>query len=55
MAIALHFHVDFSPDAIYPFDARRVAKRLRHGADFAALNALNGGEAMRCVNDQQPL
>ena len=30
-------HLHLSPDAIYPFDARGVAKRFRHAAIFGAL------------------
>ena len=48
-------HVHLSPDAIYPFDARGVAKRFRHAAIFGALDALNNGETMRFVNDHDPL
>ena len=48
-------HVHTSPDAIYPFDARGVAKRFRHAAIFGALDALNPGETMRFVNDHDPL
>ena len=48
-------HVHLSPDAIYPFDARGVAKRIRHAAIFGALDALNAGETMRFVNDHDPL
>jgi len=48
-------HVHLSPDAIYPFDARGVAKRFRHAAIFGALDALHPGETMRFVNDHDPL
>lgn len=48
-------HVHTSPDAIYPFDARGVAKRFRHAAIFGALDALRAGETMRFVNDHDPL
>jgi len=48
-------HLHLSPDAIYPFDARGVAKRFRHAAIFGALDALRPGEAMRFVNDHDPL
>ncbi len=48
-------HQHLSPDAIYPFDARGVAKRFRHAAIFGALDALAGGETMRFVNDHDPL
>lgn len=48
-------HRHLSPDAIYPFDARGVAKRFRHAAIFGALDALQPGETMRFVNDHDPL
>lgn len=44
-----------TPEAIYPFDARGVAKRFRHAAIFGALDALQPGETMRFVNDHDPL
>ena len=44
-----------SPEAIYPFDARGVAKRFRHAAIFGALDSLTPGETMRFVNDHDPL
>lgn len=53
MSQTLHLHQ--SPDAIYPFDARGVAKRFRHAAIFGALDALKPGETMRFVNDHDPL
>jgi uncharacterized protein (DUF2249 family) len=53
MASAPHLHL--SPDAIYPFDARGIAKRFRHAAIFGAVDALNPGETMRFVNDHDPL
>ena len=40
---------------VYPFDARGIGKRFRHAAIFGALDALNPGEAMRFVNDHDPL
>lgn len=40
---------------IHPFDARGVARRFRHSAIFGALDALQAGEAMRFVNDHDPL
>ena len=43
------------PEAVYPFDARGVAKRFRHAAIFGALEALVEGETMRFVNDHDPL
>jgi Uncharacterized conserved protein (DUF2249) len=43
-------HAHLSPDAIYPFDARGVAKRFRHAAIFGALDALSRGEIMRFVS-----
>ncbi|MEK7737794.1 MAG: DUF2249 domain-containing protein [Pseudomonadota bacterium] len=48
-------HLHLSPDAIYPFDARGIAKRFRHAAIFGALDALRAGETMRFVNDHDPL
>ncbi|NYT86745.1 DUF2249 domain-containing protein [Pusillimonas harenae] len=42
-------------DAVYPFDARGVAKRFRHAAIFGALSALQPGETMRFCNDHDPL
>ena len=39
----------------YPFDARAIGHRFRHAAIFGALDALNPGEAMRFVNDHDPL
>lgn len=41
--------------ATYPFDARAIAKRFRHAAIFGALEALAPGEAMRFVNDHDPI
>ena len=48
-------HLHLSPDSIYPFDARGIARRFRHSAIFGALGALEPGEAMRFVNDHDPL
>ncbi|AJX34156.1 DUF2249 domain-containing protein [Burkholderia oklahomensis] len=48
-------HLHLSSTAIYPFDARGVAKRFRHAAIFGALDALQSGETMRFVNDHDPL
>ena len=48
-------HLHLTPDAIYPFDARGIAKRLRHAAIFGALDALRAGETMRFMNDHDPL
>ncbi|WP_300452372.1 DUF2249 domain-containing protein [Accumulibacter sp.] len=44
-----------TPEAIYPFDARGIAKRFRHAAIFGALDALIVGETMRFSNDHDPL
>lgn len=45
-----------SPEpAAHLFDARGVARRFRHSAIFGALGALQPGEAMRFVNDHDPL
>ncbi|MCX7177386.1 MAG: DUF2249 domain-containing protein [Proteobacteria bacterium] len=48
-------HLHLSPDAIYSFDARGIAKRFRHAAIFGALDALRPGETMRFCNDHDPL
>jgi uncharacterized protein (DUF2249 family) len=40
---------------VHPFDARGIARRFRHSAIFGALDALQPGEAMRFVNDHDPL
>lgn len=42
-------------EAVHPFDARGVARRFRHAAIFGALDALTPGEAMRFLNDHDPL
>jgi len=39
----------------YPFDARAIAHRFRHSAIFGALDVLQAGEAMRFVNDHEPI
>ncbi len=39
----------------YPFDAHAIAHRFRHSAIFGALDSLNPGEAMRFVNDHDPI
>jgi uncharacterized protein (DUF2249 family) len=44
-----------TPAALYPFDARGIAKRFRHAAIFGALDALHPGETMRFCNDHDPL
>lgn len=44
-----------TPEALYPFDARGIAKRFRHAAIFGALDALRPGETMRFCNDHDPL
>lgn len=44
-----------TPLALYPFDARGVAKRFRHAAIFGAFDALFPGETMRFCNDHDPL
>ena len=48
-------HDHSTPEAIYPFDARGIAKRFRHAAIFGALDALRPGETMRFCNDHDPL
>ncbi|RQH09622.1 DUF2249 domain-containing protein [Paraburkholderia dinghuensis] len=39
----------------FVFDARGISKRFRHAAIFGALESLDRGEAMRFVNDHDPL
>lgn len=39
----------------HAFDARGIARRFRHSAIFGAFAALEPGEAMRFVNDHDPL
>ena len=41
--------------ALYPFDARGIAKRFRHAAIFGAFDVLLPGETMRFCNDHDPL
>lgn len=53
MSSCAHHHV--TPEAVYGFDARGVAKRFRHAAIFGAIDALTAGETMRFVNDHDPL
>jgi len=52
---AIHVCDHSTPEAVYPFDARGVAKRFRHAAIFGALDALLPGETMRFCNDHDPL
>jgi uncharacterized protein (DUF2249 family) len=40
---------------VHPFDARGISRRFRHAAIFGALEALHPGDAMRFVNDHDPL
>ena len=49
----MHDHT--TAEAIYPFDARGIARRFRHSAIFGALGALRNGETMRFVNDHDPI
>ena len=44
-----------TPEALYSFDARGIAKRFRHAAIFGAFDALLPGETMRFCNDHDPL
>jgi len=39
----------------FTFDARGVSRRFRHAAIFGSLDTLQPGEAMRFVNDHDPL
>lgn len=42
-------------DTAHLFDARGIARRLRHPAIFGALESLRPGETMRFINDHDPL
>ena len=44
-----------TPEALYSFDARGIAKRFRHAAIFGAFDAMLPGETMRFCNDHDPL
>jgi uncharacterized protein (DUF2249 family) len=55
MMQAIHVCNHTTPEALYPFDARGIAKRFRHAAIFGALDALLPGETMRFCNDHDPL
>ena len=50
----MSMHLDPEPN-VHVFDARGIARRFRHSAIFGALSALQAGEAMRFVNDHDPL
>jgi uncharacterized protein (DUF2249 family) len=52
---AIHACNHTTAEALYPFDARGIAKRFRHAAIFGALDALMPGETMRFCNDHDPL
>ena len=52
---AIHVCNHTTPESLYPFDARGIAKRFRHAAIFGALDALQPGETMRFCNDHDPL
>lgn len=52
---AAHSCAHPTAEALYPFDARGIAKRFRHAAIFGALDALQVGETMRFCNDHDPL
>lgn len=47
--------IDTPASHALPLDARGIARRFRHSAIFGALGALEPGEAMRFVNDHDPL
>ena len=55
MTHAIHACDRPTAEALYPFDARGVAKRFRHAAIFGALESLMPGETMRFCNDHDPL
>jgi len=44
-----------NPSAVYPFDARGVAKGFLLAAILEALDALQLGETMRFCNDHDPI
>ncbi|HRP69343.1 MAG TPA: DUF2249 domain-containing protein [Turneriella sp.] len=47
---------DLTPEPnVHIFDARGIARRFRHSAIFGALSALQNGEAMRFINDHDPI
>ena len=48
-------HRHLTPERVYPFDARGIAKRFRHSAIFGALDALTSGETMLFVTDHDAL
>ncbi len=48
-------HQPLAGNPPYVFDASGIAKRFRHAAIFAALEALGPGETMRFRNDHDPL
>lgn len=39
----------------YAFDARGISRRFRHAAIFGSLDTLQPGEAMRFINDHDPV
>ncbi|MCB6184580.1 DUF2249 domain-containing protein [Leeia sp. TBRC 13508] len=43
------------PNGTYTFDARGIARRIRHAAIFGALSELKPGESMRFLNDHDPV
>lgn len=55
MSKTIHVCDHRTQEALYPFDARGVAKRFRHAAIFGALESLMPGETMRFCNDHDPL
>ena len=55
MTKTIHVCDHRTAEALYPFDARGVAKRFRHAAIFGALESLMPGETMRFCNDHDPL
>jgi len=47
--------VESEAPIVFRFDARGIARRFRPAAILAALDTLRRGEALRFVNDQDPL
>lgn len=46
---------NLTDDMAHLFDARGIARRLRHPAIFGAISSLQPGEIMRFINDHDPL
>lgn len=53
--MSMYTAATLSKDSTHIFDARGIARRFRHSSIFAALGVLQPGEAMRFINDHDPL